>query len=466
MRLQESQRVQRDLEAKLAFVHSSISVLSGGQEPSVAERKEHSLLSEKERQRWKEEWEKKTEEATEFAKKMKVMQKERKQREEEKRRTEFEKLEEERQAREKLELEKAEQLQAKKKEEEARRLKEFNEKREERKVLLKLATQRQTRKPYLYEKMQEKYMTEVEMPELEKRKKNIAEKRNIYRPLRKEDLDSHQRTYDEVVRKCEEERKKEAEKKRLDEAEYLQRANKYKTAFTDEVLKQDQETRDRAKSLAAQQKEAYIKKMTYAKIVKESCVPQVSEIKAMELKRNIERLKNPVRKPPVKKDQGIPKANPLKRESWSSGRGKGQTERAADQTESEESKADTMRKIVKKVSSVTPTEPSSRSHHGHDHSECGGGKKRIDYLTELRMNREATGANKKNYESVMRKDDLSPSEKYELVKAQAEVLEENARRKEQLMNVKGECDRNGKAGDEVSDMYIDAIKAKLSLLEL
>jgi len=50
------------------------------------------------------------------------------------------------------------------------------------------------------------------------------------------------------------------------------------------------------------------------------------------------------------------------------------------------------------------------------------------------------------------------------VKLQAKVMEEKAKMKEMQMNLNGGAANNLELGEEVSEMYIDALKAKLSIL--
>jgi len=458
----DTKKVKQELETKLKLIHNDINQLSVKEQQLLQEnnKKEYSWLTEQDRLKWKEDMRKKEEEAAAFAKKMEELRKIRKKKYEEQQKEMLEKLQKENEDRKRIEEEAAKLLEQQKKEKQAKKLEEMNKKREERQNLLNLAKVAPEKKKPLYEKMQEKFLAEVEMPELEKRKKDIAEKRNIYKPVKKEDLDSHKRMFEEALKKREEEKKKELEKLKIDAQEYMEKANnELKSKFTEEVIKKEQEEKEKFKAAALQPKEAYNKKMTYAKIVKESCAPTVSEQKALELQRNIERLKHPVRKP-KEIQPGLIKTNKTSHNLSSAAIKECEHTDKGNKSDSEEK----VKKIAKtKRKSSKNTAPGSPKNENNEQPK----KKAVDYLTEMRKNREVVGAsnNSKAYEALLKNDDIKITDKYDLVKAQADILEENARRKEQLLTIKGEG-KNDQAGQEVSDMYINAIKAKLSLLDL
>lgn len=66
------------------------------------------------------------------------------------------------------------------------------------------------------------------------------------------------------------------------------------------------------------------------------------------------------------------------------------------------------------------------------------------------------------WDKDLKNKSLPEKQRYEKVKEKAKRIEEAAQRKEKVMNVKTD---NAEDTMEVNDMYIDAIKAKLAILE-
>jgi len=56
-------------------------------------------------------------------------------------------------------------------------------------------------------------------------------------------------------------------------------------------------------------------------------------------------------------------------------------------------------------------------------------------------------------------------ENVEQIKIKAQMLEQQAKMKEKLLQLNGGAQRNPEIGENVSNMLIDAIKAKLTILE-
>ena len=63
----------------------------------------------------------------------------------------------------------------------------------------------------------------------------------------------------------------------------------------------------------------------------------------------------------------------------------------------------------------------------------------------------------------MQDQKLSEKEKYEMIKEKAKAIEEDAKRREKILAVRSQNSVDDTI--EVNDMLIDAIKAKLSILD-
>ena len=71
----------------------------------------------------------------------------------------------------------------------------------------------------------------------------------------------------------------------------------------------------------------------------------------------------------------------------------------------------------------------------------------------------------KKWEKMIKRNKYSLQENVEQIKIKAKKLEEDAKRKEQLINLNGGPEKNAKLGEDVSNMLIDAIRAKLTKLD-
>jgi hypothetical protein len=103
-----------------------------------------------------------------------------------------------------------------------------------------------------------------------------------------------------------------------------------------------------------------------------------------------------------------------------------------------------------------------------------GKKKPIDWLKQRRVIREEdekgggilTSRRKKNlhnWNSVLSDDKLSGFQKAEIVRERAKMIQKNAEAMEKMLYVQGNSDVN--EASKVNDMFIDAIEAKLAILD-
>ena len=454
MRIKQSVKTKQELEKKLKYIQDNIGYLSAMElEKSSKSVREYSWLTEEERKKWQEGWMKKAQDAEEFTKKVAAIQKEIKQRQKDKDKNLQAKLAKDEEEKQRKEKEEAELKIKQKEEEKLKHVEELEEKKKERLAMAKLATDKPPKKTYLYQKMTQHYVDDVEMPELEKRKKEIADKRNVYKPIRMDDIEEFRKKHDEQMKKSDEERKKEQVHKVKEQAKYHEKVIKeLKSGFTDEVIKKDNEKKAKVKEEEELHKEKNAKMKNYAKMVKESHLPVASEAKALELKKQIEQLKHQPRKP---------------------------KEKDPNEKKQPRTPAETTKNPIKGVAKDGDSKPvcpkAKKKKQGESTKSIEGDKDKkkpvqgkIDYLSELAKNRgDSTRKSllEQNFKKVINNAQLSPNDKYQLIKAQTEVLEQNARQKEALLSMKGDLNLNVNVGKEVSDMYINAIKAKLSLLE-
>lgn len=66
---------------------------------------------------------------------------------------------------------------------------------------------------------------------------------------------------------------------------------------------------------------------------------------------------------------------------------------------------------------------------------------------------------------MIKNDKYTLIENVEQIKIKAQMLEQQAKMKEKLLQLNGGTEKNPELGEDVSNMLIDAIKAKLTILE-
>jgi len=378
----------------------------------------HKWLTEKDRLKWKEDWKKKTEEASDFAKKMSGFQKEIRKRSITKQKMLSEKLRKEEDEKLKMEIEEQKVIEAKKKEIASKKLEDTLAKREERNKLLEYAKHSPKNKVYLYKKMAEQHQNEIEAIEQE-RKQLIVNKHEMYKSIRLKNLRSLNRSLDESMQKHKEERRDSLNQQKRNEKMYMSLVNKkYKTFSMEQVIKKEKDVKEQREALALLPKEAYMKRLEYAKIVS---------------KFNLSSLRSP--KSPSKEEMKGIKKFLRKRSSL------------------ERIPYKYKLKLKKPKNNTNETATSN-----HTKSRLTNKGKIIDYLKEMRSHN-----TQRKHNSFLYDKSLSKQDKHEILKSRMEVIQESIDLKEKLLSVnKG----NINVEQEISDMYIEAIKAKLHLFEL
>ena len=94
--------------------------------------------------------------------------------------------------------------------------------------------------------------------------------------------------------------------------------------------------------------------------------------------------------------------------------------------------------------------------------------KPIDYLREERQRRtlskDSNQSKEKNWDKLINSNSGSLVENIENVKLKAEMLQKEAEQKKKLMNIKGGSGKVPELGEEISNLYINSIEAKLKIL--
>ena len=104
-------------------------------------------------------------------------------------------------------------------------------------------------------------------------------------------------------------------------------------------------------------------------------------------------------------------------------------------------------------------------------------EKKIDYLEEFRNEKEKKNSSDKNenneeqlnnntikWEKAMNNNKGNLIENINYVKEKAKVLDDNLKKKEKVLKLNGGIEKNPEMGQKISDLLIDSIEAKLSIL--
>jgi hypothetical protein len=315
------------------------------------------------------------------------------------------------------------------------------ETRQERESNWKAFKQKEKTQKYLHQEIQDRYKSDIIMPELERKKKNLESIRKFHKPIKREELDEHEKDYQEKIKIEREKQRMKREKWYSDIGYGVYDEGKYRTKFYDKVLQEEKQDESKKKVNSQTKKRKKEKMENYARIVKEMHWPQVSPKKRQE----IEEIKQMMEQAPIIKHRQKFKSPRIKSSRYGS------------QTESADSVD--RPKIIKKPNwdFHNPMLPKP---------EVKRQPVKVDWLGERRIKR---GENNKdnlstsqNWKQIAENDDLDDATKMQLLKERTRLLEENAGRKEQMSKVKGST---MESNVEVNEMLIDAIDAKLSLLD-
>jgi hypothetical protein len=477
-KLREVKRMKEELEEKLAMLNENVGLLASGSSPSLGTTANPLSKKEKEdRSKLRADLEVRRKEAADFIHKLKKEKKQRDHREAEQRRLAEEKRRKE-----------AEEAQRRMQERENEMLKKRGEEREAFKQQREQALKKKAEPPpkpmlkpadsYLYKRREEEFNREVNLSTLEKRKQDLAQKRNIYKSVTKAELQEHLNKYQAQIAEKEEQRLRDLKEKQKQEQSVYSALTKLKTKGIDKVKQDEQAAREEAERRKHEHKYLRDKMASYSTLVKETCPVNADPRKAAELQELIKSLKNPVRQPQdprtIRERYAIAALNPRRLQSkpgthsTSAARlpeeKPGQTldlpsvdgPRAGPEVGGNSTtKAKRALKIA--INQLEPQKPAIAK------------AKSPDYLAELRKKRAENYVTSKSvrfdWQADLQDNRLNRAEKYNRLVDKANQIETRARMKEQLLQAKGGSDKNPEMGEYVSEMFIDAIKAKLAVLE-
>lgn len=423
-------------------------------------------LSREEKQRLEEEAARRKKEAAEFISKINADKKERKRKEEERQKALEEKLKKESEEFNMKLKEREDEVLKKRKEKTITTYEQIRKKREEDRRL-RQERSRPSLPPkdeYLYRRLEEKYQKEVLLPMLEEKKKELAKKRNQQKPVSKEEVAQHMKRHDLLMAQREERRLQELRERREKEVAVQASIGRLRTGAIERLAAEEAKLREERERKKVENKERREKMENYANLIKETCPVRASSLKAKQLQAQIEGLKHPVRETrDIRKNYDPAKLKESSGGNFSMHRiGK---EHSVDKAKS---KASDDANKSSSASECTSARKLKKRHMAQTTEQLKPEGGQVDYLAELRRKRENHRNHKLpkyDWTSDLNDDKLDTSEKYSRLVGKAKLIEEQARKEEKLLQVKGGAEHNPEMGEHVSDMFIDAIKAKLAVLQ-
>eukprot|EP01017_Pseudomicrothorax_dubius_P041013 TRINITY_DN651_c0_g1_i5.p1 TRINITY_DN651_c0_g1~~TRINITY_DN651_c0_g1_i5.p1 ORF type:complete len:1553 (+),score=547.04 TRINITY_DN651_c0_g1_i5:66-4724(+) len=459
-KLKEYERKQRELKEKLEEMNVNIDLLKYEEEHFFADKDGKPMKRPKE-------WTQK--QAEDFVKKV---QKERidlarKRRSRfQKRQAEIAEIEEEEERKKQEELEEKNE---ERREELRRQRKELKQKKKAwKKELERWEEDYQEKLENLYHFPEDK-LKEFDEAERERMEERLEEIRDHHKPLDYEELREWERDYMEKVN----ERRKKMEEERAERPAVSwvdsKKAGAFESGFLGYFKEEQNKVKAQEKMKFTQAREAMERRKDFASKVKSSFLPGIDEMKRLALRKSIERL-----------DAKGSKKKRKKRERSQSAEGSRSGEGKESRSESEEpdprkigndylkAAREMARKAREAQGEVTQSLNITGREDGYESSQTGL-KKRLnaskhDYLTDMRKQHEFRTPQQSEWERIARKSDMSEKDKRLMVRLQAEKMEEAARMRElYIRNNKKLAD--DKKIEELDEMYLTSIKAKLALLQ-
>ena len=366
------------------------------------------------------EFKQKEEETKEFVKKLRREQKERERRlkareEEEKQKLLQETKEQDIQRKEEISRQEEEKL---------RRVKDLKNKskkrKEEIKELIELGNQEYKKvissKP-LHEIIEEKYYSNVLMPELERHKIELAKKRELLQPINRSAILEHAKRHDQLIEEHDLQKRNISQDSTYDASKLR---SKYALAYIEEQRKKKHDLENDI----LEKKNLLEKKKQYAELVLEMYQPTVDPAKQLELKLIKEKLQV--------SSSNITKKRSAKSLSAKEGQSEGEIKK---------------RKWNK--NSMIPEPPKKRE------------PVKIDWLADQRKNRENLSD-----DNELAKVDWTNELSQGKIKSKVKKLEDQVRKQEMRLEVVNPSNMKGiDTTAHVSDMLISSIKGKLAILE-
>ena len=279
-----------------------------------------------------------------------------------------------------------------------------------------------TSKP-LYVKIEENYEEQVLMPELEKKKAELAKKREFFQPIKKQEIAEHMKKYQENSLENQMRREIHNKNKQI-EFKYNNSAYIIKSKFTENILEEEKKKKEEKEQQEQGKKKLLEKKKNYSSVVKEMFAPSIDEFKRQEMLLIQEKLKHPVRIT-LNENKSISDDGDKPRPKW-------------------------------KKNNLVPEKPPKRE------------GKIVDYLALKRKEREnSVDIERRNieWESLIHDTTIDNQTKVKKLFKKAEILENESKKIERNIKSVNSRDNNSMTFAHESDnLLLNSIRAKLAIL--
>ncbi|OMJ84134.1 hypothetical protein SteCoe_14826 [Stentor coeruleus] len=278
--------------------------------------------------------------------------------------------------------------------------------------------------PY-YKHIEEEFVYKVEIPELERRKRELQQKREMFKPISLSEIREHAKKVEAMMQEIQTRKKQSQRSRILDER--IANISHIKTKMLVDVIKEKRQVAEAETLKYNEKKNRYDKKKQYSQIVNEMFPPSIDKFKEQEMKLIKARLQIPVK---------------LKTPNLTSN----------DNSRTDYTRSVSVQPHKWKRNNMIPEPPEKRE------------GKPVFYLEEQRKKRnvsESVDTSLLSWKDKVENCEDS-EEKLKILKINAEKLEKAAKRLELKLNSKN---LNVDMAKKVDDLLINSIRAKLDYLK-
>jgi len=319
------------------------------------------------------------------------------------------------------------------------RIKKEREKDQKRNEELRRDLCKSSQGPYLYKKLESKYNMEVILPGLEEKKRELAKKRDLYKAIDKKLFESHAKKYGEMVAEREESRKKELRAKKDRHRKFQEEIGKLSTPGIERLKLEQAAEKEEQKRKEQKKKEFREKVEHFINKVRRMQPMSIKPDRPVETKRSIKNIRE-IHKNYAKRI----KALNILHSSTDGLICKTSVKKITHHIKHKKSVAnDKVLDEVKKADMLP---------------------KKIDYLSKIKRTRRVIPA-RYDWLKDLHDESLDNTEKYRRAVGKVNLIEEKARESEAILRARDSREKSPEMYEEVSGLLIDAIKAKLAILE-
>lgn len=350
-------------------------------------------------------------------------------------------------------------------------------------------------KQYLFKIAEEEFKKKQQLLQEEEQKRLELEKarnKQNYKPISRDEIEEFKKNYEEQRQKLLYGREKE---RLLKKEEIIQRNSalpKVETHVHQKIVEEEKKLREIKEKEKMDKIYNKLKIKQFSKVIQTSMVPKLDETKKREVE---ERILAEGQRPKKLENKRIgriilkkPDPNKPKKYNWELKLNNSSL--SVDRANNLVGNNNSISKGIFSTSILNKSRPftgenNMRSSMNRSREKKKPLEKNPDYLTEMRIKKTIlektasytnpqTGpskniiyflANDKKWKKMIANNKYSLLENVEQIKIKALMLEQQAKMNEKLLNLKGGAQKNPEIGENVSNMLIDAIKAKLTILE-